>query len=112
MALTSMCLRTCSAEVLRTVVSWSRRPALESRTSTLLILCLDLSSSTAASASVSDVASILTIISLLSSPALTSLRALVDFSTSRTAAMTVVLGRAMRASVRPFPIPRFAPVIA
>ena len=70
-------------------------PAFEIRISTLMMECLVSSSLTAEAGSESTVESILTMISLLSLPTVTEERSLVDLATSRTAAMTVVLGRAM-----------------
>jgi hypothetical protein len=57
--LTSKCLRTASAEVLSVgpIVLKSNSPALETRTSTLVMPCSNLSSSTASEASVADVES-------------------------------------------------------
>jgi hypothetical protein len=50
----------------------SRRPALGIRTSALVMPCLDLGSSTALKRSVSEVESILTMMSLLASPTVTA----------------------------------------
>jgi len=66
-----------------------------------LMPCLDLSSSTATKASVSEVESIFTMMSLLSLPTVTMLKALATEATSRTAAMTVVDGRATKTSRSP-----------
>ena len=65
-------------------------PALEIRTSSLVMWCLVLSSVTAADGSLSEVESILMMMSLLSLPTVTDLRDSLDLATSRTAAMTVV----------------------
>ena len=70
-------------------------PALEIRTSTLVMEYFVSSSLTAAAGSVSIVESILTIINLESFPTTTEERSLVDLVTSRTAATTVVLARAI-----------------
>lgn len=89
----------------------SRRPALESKMSTLAMLCLDFSSSTAAAGSLSTVASSFTMMILLSLPTGIELRDLVPAAVSRTAAMIVVFGRVMIAERMPFPIPLPAPVM-
>lgn len=111
MVLASMCLRTWSADVSRTGATMSRRPALEIKTSSLVIEYLEASSATAAAGSVSTVESILTIMSLESLPTGTEARDIVAEAMSRTAATTVVSGRAIMAERRPFPMPLLAPVI-
>lgn len=93
------------------MASSSRRPALEMRTSSLVILCVVLSSETAVEGSVSEAESILTVIILLFSPTGTVEKIWRAEVTSRTAAMTMVFGRATRASRTPFPRPLLAPVM-
>lgn len=110
MVLTSKCLRTASAGVSSVGAMISRSPALETRTSTL-VMPWDLSSLTASAASVAEVESILTVMILLPAPTFTVLKVFLAASTLRTAAMTVLLGRAARTSRRPSPMPRLAPVI-
>lgn len=79
--------------------------------SILVMECLLASSWTAEAASVSIVASSLTIMILLSVPTGREWRDLLAAVTSRTAAIMVVFGRRMRAERMPLPIPRPAPVI-
>jgi len=110
MVFTSKCFRIASAGVSSAVVTRSRSPALEMRTSTL-VMPWDLSSLTASVGSVADVESILTVMILLPAPSFTVLKTCLADSTLRTAAMTVVWGRAAKTPRRPLPMPRLAPVI-
>ena len=77
------------------------------------MLCCDWRDLTASAASVSELASTLTMMSLL--PLATGTLAssfAVESEVSRRAATTMVLGRARTWVTIPLPIPRFAPVIS